>query len=119
MSEVPQTELASQITTGAAVVWLIQYLKNANWFPWLRIDTDVLSRIVAVVLAAASASGILIVYGWAGETSTFTFSASGVTPAHVFQFIWSIATSLTIQELVYRTAVKKKQEPTFKADVNK
>jgi hypothetical protein len=117
MTEVPQSELASQITTGAAVVWLIQYLKNANWFPWLRIDTDVLSRIVAVILAAASASGIIVAYGWAN--STLTFSASGLTPEHAFQFLWKIATSLTIQELVYRTAVKKKQEPTFQADVNK
>lgn len=111
--------LPSQITAAAAVVWLIQYLKNSNRFPWLRVDTDVLSRIVSVILGAASASGIVMAYGWAEATSTFTFSAAGLTLEHGLQFIWKVATSVTIQELVYRTAVKKKQEPTFQADVNK
>ena len=111
--------LPSQITAAAIVVWLIQYLKNSDRFPWLRVDTDLLSRIVSVILGAASASGVLIAYGWAPETSTFTFSASGLTIAHVVQFIWSVATSVTIQELVYRGAVKKKQIPTFQADANK
>lgn len=112
-------ELSSQITAASIVVWLIQYLKNNDRFPWLRVDTDILSRIVSVVLGAASASGIIIAYGWVGETSTFSFSASGLTLEHVVQFVWQVATSVTIQELVYRGAVKKKQIPTFQADVNK
>lgn len=111
--------LPSQITAASIVVWLIQYLKNSNRFPWLQVDTDLLSRIVSVILGAASASGILIAYGWVDETSTFNLSASGLTPTHVAQFIWSVITSVTIQELVYRGAVKKKQIPTFQADVNK
>ena len=111
--------LPSQVTAAAIVVWLIQYLKNSDRFPWLRVDTDILSRVVSVLLGTASASGILIAYGWSGETSTFTFSASGLTLEHVAKFVWQIATSVTIQELVYRGAVKKKQIPTFQADVNK
>lgn len=98
-------ELSSQVTAGAIVVWVIQKLKASNWCPWLKIDTDTLNRIVAVVLATGTASGIIVTYGW--SDSTFTFSAAGLTLEHGLQFVWSIVTSTAIQELVYRTAVKK------------
>jgi len=98
-------EISSQVTAGAIVVWAIQQLKASNWCPWLKIDTDTLNRIVAVILAAATASGIIVTYGWAD--STFTFTAAGLTPLHIVQFLWQMATSVAIQELVYRTAVKK------------
>lgn len=98
-------EISSQITAGAIVVWLIQRLKASNWCPWLQVDTDVLNRLVAAILAATTASGIIVTYGWAD--STFTLTASGLTPIHAAQFLWQMATSVAIQELVYRTAVKK------------
>ncbi len=86
-------------------MWTIQKFKGAGRFPWLTANTDLLNRVVAVILAAASASGIIVVYGWSG--STFTLTASGLTLEHGIEFAWAVMTSTVIQELIYRSSVKK------------
>lgn len=98
------TEISSQITAGAIAVWAIQRLKEAGWFPWLSHHTDLCNRIASVIMATATNAGIDVVYAWSGETLTLTLG--GLTMANVLTFLWSVANSAAMQELIYRAAVK-------------
>jgi len=51
-------ELTAHLTSGAAAVYAIEFLKSRNWFPWMTQDTKMLNRIVSFVLATASVIGI-------------------------------------------------------------
>lgn len=58
-------ELTSHLTAGAAIVYGIQWLKDAGWFPWLTADTKTVNRLVSMALAAVAALGI----NWAYDAS--------------------------------------------------
>lgn len=48
----------TQFTSSAVVVFLMQRLKNASWFPWLKAGAAGVSRTVSIVAAALTAIGI-------------------------------------------------------------
>jgi hypothetical protein len=95
-------ELASQVTASGIVVWVLQSLKKANWFPWITEHSDTVTRIWAVVLAAATSAGISYTY----DPSAGMLTISGATLAGVLSFLWKVVSALVFQELIYRGAVK-------------
>ena len=56
--EMAMNYLPVQFTASTMVVWVIDMLKRANWFPWMTADTGAINRAAAVIGAAATAVGI-------------------------------------------------------------
>lgn len=52
------TDAMAHLTTGAVVVYLLNWIKNAGWFPWLSHDTGAINRVVSMIAAGAMAFGI-------------------------------------------------------------
>jgi hypothetical protein len=96
-------ELASQVTASGLVVWALQWLKNTNKFPWVNENTAALNRILAALLAAASAVGITYTY----EPTAGVLAFTGLTAPAVLAFVWKVLTSVVLQEVIYRSTVKK------------
>ena len=95
--------LASQITASAVIVWLMQQLKNAKWFPAITHQTGRLNRIVAVILAAGAAIGIHATFDQAAGTLMIT----GLTATGLAHGAWMWLKSFALQEIIYQGAVNK------------
>lgn len=51
-------EAMTHFTTGAMIVYGIQFLKNAGWFPWLTADSKTIARLVSLAGALIVGFGI-------------------------------------------------------------
>lgn len=96
--------LGSQLTLSATIVFLIQLLKSAKWFPWLRAHTDRLNRIVALGLSGVAAIGIHTAYDASLDGGTLVISGIGI--AAIAHGLWEWLQSYALQEFVYRAGVK-------------
>lgn len=52
------TDIAAHLTTGAVVVYAIEWLKASGLFPWIHADSKTLNRTVSALAAGAVAFGI-------------------------------------------------------------
>lgn len=64
--------LGTQLTMSAVIVFILQVLKKASWFPWLSDQTQRLNTIVAVVLSGLAALGIHSSFDPASHVLTIT-----------------------------------------------
>lgn len=71
--------LGTQLTMSAVIVFILQVLKKASWFPWLSDQTQRLNTIVAVVLSGLAALGIHSSFDPASHVLTIT----GLSPAGI------------------------------------
>ena len=97
--------LSYQAGLAMAAVYLIQWLKGANWFPWLTRHTDLANKVVSFVLALFTAAGIewhTTGTAMTGGSITITYPALSVVFTGVIRFI----TQIGLQEGFYRNAVK-------------
>ena len=53
--------LAHQAGLAVLIVGSLDYLKRANWFPWLSEHTETLNRLVSVAAAISAAAGLSVV----------------------------------------------------------
>jgi hypothetical protein len=53
-----ETALGHQIGIAAGVVWLLEFLKRSNWFPWLNQNSALVNRIVSIAVALIAAIGV-------------------------------------------------------------
>ena len=98
--------LGDQLTASAVVVFLMQWAKNATWFPFIQKETAALNRIVAVAMAAVSTLGVN--YTWVHPSpGVWTITFTGVTLAGITGAGWAWLKQFAVQELIYRGAVKK------------
>jgi len=98
--------LGDQLTASAVVVFLMQWAKNATWFPFIQKETAALNRIVAVAMAAVSTLGVN--YTWVHPSpGVWTITFTGVTLAGITGAAWAWLKQFAVQELIYRGAVKK------------
>jgi prenyltransferase beta subunit len=100
---VTDTEFSYQAGLAASAVYLIQWLKGANWFPWLSEHTELANRVVASVLAVMSALGIQ----WTVEGNMNTGGTLTVTLPAISAIINAaihIVTQLALQQSFYKVS---------------
>jgi hypothetical protein len=100
------TVLANQVGVSVLTVYVLQALKRAPWFPWIKQNTDRLNRGLAVLIAFLTAAGFQFSMqgSWqAGRTVTVVIPSVGV--------LWTVllhALAQTgMQESFYHGIVKK------------
>src|SRR5262245_47913538 len=74
--------IPAQFTVSSVVVWAIDLLKRAKWFPWLSVETESLNRFAACIGAAITSAGIHFALEPAAE-GQWTMHITGLS-------IWSI-----------------------------
>lgn len=97
----------SSVTTSAVAVWLIQTLKNASWFPWLKAQAKVASRFASILLAAMGTAGLQ----WEWTKSTHTLVITNLTLGVVALGVWHCIQHFAMQEVIYQAAVNKPKTP--------
>lgn len=97
-------ELTTHLTTGAVVVYLVEWLKHQSWCRWLTADTSTVNRVVSGVAAAAVAFGVT----WTGDADTgWTIHVPMLTA--LVSGLWEWAKQWTLQQVLYDAAIKKPQ----------
>jgi hypothetical protein len=96
-------ELTAHLTTGAVVVYVIEWLKASGWVPWIRADSTTLNRLVSAVTAAAVAFGI----NWTYTPDTGTLVVQGLTLSSLALTFWEWLKQYVVQQLVYDGVVQK------------
>lgn len=105
-----ETELSHQIAYAATFCYVMQRLKLASWFTWIRKNNALVNRIVSISVAFITAAG----FTW---TYHGTFIAGGIltigipSAAQLHEFLIHFASSMTLQESIYRSAAIHIQIP--------
>lgn len=94
--------MSTQVGIAIIVPFVLQWLKNAAWFPWLTRHTDGLVRLLSLAVAFASSVGIIVSWDPAAGSLLITGLHLQAIGALVFQ-AWA---HFKGQEIVYRTAIK-------------
>lgn len=87
--------LATQVTAGAIIAFVTNWMKNSKYMPWITQETKTISRLVAVVLSAATAVGVNVV--WNGTDHTLLIS--GLTLYGIVGAFWALAKQYAFQHL--------------------
>lgn len=98
----------SQVTLASIAVWIIEKAKSSSRLPWLGQGTDNLNRFIAVLIALTTAAGIT----WSFYPDTGTLTVEGLTLQNMLRLLWLAVQQLACQEVIYRTAVKKRPSST-------
>lgn len=86
-------------------VWLIQRLKQANWFPWLTQNSALASRVVAYAIALLTAAGIT----WQWNAAQGQLIINGLMWMTIVQGLWTAAAGLVTNEMAYMLLQIKQQ----------
>lgn len=97
-------ELTAHITSGAVIVYAIEFLKSQPSFRWLTTDTKSLSRIVSAIAAAAMAIGITGTYDWQAG-GTFHVPGGMVLLAGAYDWL----KQFVLQQLIFDSVVNKQK----------
>jgi hypothetical protein len=94
----------SQIALGYAASAILERLKNASWFPWLKQEGTKTKNIIAAIIASGVAiTGINYVYDPSAHTVLLT-NVSFVMVAHA---VWSWFTQFALQQGWYELRYNK------------
>lgn len=103
MIEITESEFTHQIAYAATFSYLLQKLKIAKWFPWVRQNNALVNRIISISIALGTAAGFTWTYhGTFINGGTLIIGIPSWEQLH--QFIIHFASSMTYQEIVYRNA---------------
>lgn len=98
-------ELTAHITTGAVIVYAIQWAKSSGWFRWLSEDTKTLNRTVSALLAGAAAVGI----NWTYTAADGTLVITGLTTSGILVGGYEWLKQFCVQQLIFDTAASDKK----------
>ena len=101
-----ETALGHQIGIAAGVVWLLEWLKRSNWFPWLNQNSVLVNRVVSIVVALIAAIGVTMsITGnlQLGGSLTITFPSLPTMLDAGSHFL----TQLVLQEGLYQQVVRR------------
>jgi hypothetical protein len=100
-------ELSAHITTAAAIVYFIQWMKASGYTPWLTADTTTLNRITSALFAAIAAIGI----NWSYDASLQggTLIITGISWVAIAHGAFEWFKQFTLQQLVFDGIVQKKE----------
>ena len=99
-------ELTAHMTTGAAIVYAIQWLKQAGWFTWINADTKTINRVVSAVLAAVAAVGINWTYQ--ADVDNGTLILTGVSWTAILGAAWEWLKQFSLQQMIFDGVVSPK-----------
>ena len=85
-------------TTAFVVIFVIQKLKKAKWFPWLKENQAWVSRAVSVGVAIVTGLGIS--YAW--NSTAGTLAINGLQWAVIGPKIWTCLGQFASQEAGYQ-----------------
>ena len=96
-----------QIGISAVIAWvvsqLIELLKKWTALPWMNQTTETVNRIVAAILAAATAVGITMHY----DPAAGTLVIAGLSLSAILTFVFQILFQWVMQKFWYKTIIKK------------
>ena len=92
----------SQLTVSAVVVWIIEKLKGASWFPVFTPQSSERVKQVIGAIAALTAVGITYTY----NPTLGILTISGLTISSVGQFAWAWTQNFVSQQILYHGVVK-------------
>lgn len=99
--------LATQFTSSAVVVYLMQKLKNAKWFPLVQDGRAILNRIVSIAAAFLTAVGIS--WSWTKDPATglHTFAIANIGMWSMIYGVWHWLNQYALQETIYQATINK------------
>lgn len=100
-----ENEIVSQVVIAGLCSYVLERLKKSSWFPVIDMNTKKLNSFVAAGMAAAASIGINFQY----DQTAGTLLISGLTLATFHHVIWDFAKQYLFQQMVYDTAIKKKE----------
>lgn len=100
--------IMTQFTYSAVVVWGMQRLKSASWFPLLQAGQAKLSRSVSVIAAFFGHAGISYVWDPSIDASGMRHLAIAIpTLWGAVLLMWHWLGQYVMQEMVYQAAANK------------
>lgn len=103
-------EVMTHITSGAVVVYVIEWLKHWGAVPWLTPDTKGLNRIASALAAAGIAFGISVTgdqsVGW-----TIAIPPAAALLASGWEFVKQIVTQQVLFDTVVAGQKGARREP--------
>lgn len=105
-----ETELTNQIAYAAMFSYAMQKFKLAAWFPWIKKNNALINRIISVSMALITAAGFTWTYH-GNFISGGTFIIGIPTAEQLHQFIIHFASSMALQETIYRSGTINIQIP--------
>lgn len=100
-------ELTAHLTSGAVAVYLIEWLKSKQWFPFLTADTKTLNRLISAVTAFVAAVGI----GFNYDAGAGQLVITGLTWSTILIGGWEWAKQFVLQQVLYDSVVQKAGVP--------
>ncbi len=98
------SEVMTHLTTGAVIVYAIEWLKRLPQFRWITADSGTVNRIVSAVAAAAVAFGITASgdaqTGWIIHIPSVAVLGTGM---------WEFVKQFTVQQLIWDGVVSQKR----------
>ena len=95
--------MMTHFTSGAVIVYLIQYAKEWGWTSWITPDSKTLNRVVSAVAAAVVAFGITatgdLSHGWTIQIPAGSILMTGG---------WEWVKQYVVQQVVYDGVVDKR-----------
>lgn len=104
----PTNEIMTHLTTGAVVVYAIEWLKQWPQFRWMTADSGQINRLVSALAAAAIAFGISA-QGDASTGWTITIPSAAVLAGGGWEFI----KQFMLQQVIFDGVVQKAGKVTI------
>lgn len=95
--------IISQLSISAIIVQLIEGLKNSKTISWINHESTWTNRAVALLFAAMSGLGL----GYMYDSTAGVFTITGLQFSHIFNTLWTTATSYGTQYLIYKGVIRK------------
>lgn len=108
--------VVTQFTASAVVVYGMQVLKNASWFPLLQSGRKYASRIVSILAAFAIHGGVSYTWDPSLDASGNRHLLIAIpTAAAVCVYLWHWLGQYALQEVMYQGTVNKVSVTTDQA----
>lgn len=102
------TILGTQLSSAAMVVYMMQRLKNASWFPWLVAGKAKLSRSISIIIAFFVHIGIGYTWDPVLDASGNRHLSLAIPAAGALAVgVWHWFNQFVMQELVYQVTANK------------
>lgn len=92
-----ESDITAHLTTGAVIVYLLEWLKRSGWASAITADSKRINRTISAVLAAAAAIGI----NWTYSAADGTLIITGLTAQGVALGGWEWLKQFTTQQLIW------------------
>ena len=96
----PMNDVTAHLTTGAIVVYGLEWLKRAGWCRVMTADTGALNRLVSALAAALMAFGISatgdVATGWTIHVPSLAVLVAGV---------WEFSKQFVVQQILYQSVI--------------